>query len=148
MREAAHYVVANHAFGGLDFLKELTAKAVLSQMRDILSKSEEEISVTWVHMFLCMQHLKPLLRSLTKPQRQSWASMLVTILHRLQTPSAPQLSWAASRHKQVVDDLKLLWLADDHPNRTYADTKRRLETIMKSPNFEGVRQDLHSLFVC
>ncbi|CAE7570568.1 unnamed protein product [Symbiodinium sp. CCMP2592] len=147
VREAAHYVVANHAFGGLGFVKERIAKAVLSQMRDILSTSEEEISVTWVRMFFCMQHLKTLLRSLTKPQRQAWASMLATILHRLQTPSAPQLSWAAS-HKQVVEDLKLLWLADDDPNGAYADTKRRLEVLMKSPNFEGVRQDLHSLFMC
>ena len=132
VRRAAHYVVRNHVWGGLGYVNELVAEAMLSQMRDIWSGSAQMLArETWVYAQLCLQHLEDLLRSLTKPQRQEWASFLVAALHTDTVQSAS----AASRAKcqiRVLQELKLLWLADDDPNRSYADTKRQLEDLRTS----------------
>ncbi|CAE7570497.1 unnamed protein product [Symbiodinium sp. CCMP2592] len=145
VREAAHAVVVNHASRGLGFVNELIAKEMLSQMRDILSTSGET-ERTWAHMWLCMQHLEKLLRALTKPQRQEWVCLLVKLLHSLQTASAP-LAWATNQ-TNVIDDLKLLFRADDDPDRTYADAVQQLRALIRHPSFEGARDNLCSLFGC
>ena len=119
---SAHYILQEHALGGLGFVQELIADTVLSQMRDILSTSGE-MKVSWNHM-----HLEPLLRGLTRRQRQDWASLLVTVIHNLQAATAPH---GATRQKVVFHQLKLLWYADDDPNRTYADEKKQLPELRR-----------------
>ncbi|CAE7517852.1 unnamed protein product [Symbiodinium sp. CCMP2592] len=147
VRKAAHTVVRNYIWGGLDFVKEPVAEAMLSQMRDMTSASRSQMPPTWASLKLCMQHLEDLLRSLTRPQRQEWASCLVTALQSFQPTSVPEVSRTKCQ-TWMLQQLKLLWLADDDPLRTYADTKRQLEALRKSPNFQDVRQNIHCLVVC
>ena len=144
VRKAAHHLVGEHVFDGLGFVKELVADTMLSHMRDILS-AKGETQVTWDRMERCMLHLEGLLRSLTKRQRQEWASVLVRLLHSLQSAAAPL---RATRQKLMVHKLKLLWCADGDPKRTYAYEELQLQACSKSPNFEDVRQDLKLLLVC
>ncbi|CAE7528735.1 unnamed protein product [Symbiodinium sp. CCMP2592] len=146
VREGAHAVVVNHAYGGLSFVKELIAKTMLSQMRDIMSAGGE-IQRAWPRMWLCMQHLEGLLRVLTKPQRQEWVCLLVELLHRFRTTFEAFVDWSTSR-KSVIDELKLLWRADDDPARTYADAAQKLRALKHDTDFEGVKQNLHSLLLC
>ncbi|CAE7323120.1 unnamed protein product [Symbiodinium sp. CCMP2592] len=131
VRAAAHHIIRQHAWGALGFVKELIADTVLSQMTDILS-TDRGTQTTRNHILRYMDHLEPLLRCLTKRQRQNWASLLVKFLHRLQPASVPN---RAACHKLVVDHLKLLCFADDDPSRTYADEKRQLLALSDSPDF-------------
>ncbi|CAE7651996.1 unnamed protein product [Symbiodinium sp. CCMP2592] len=141
---SARHILQEHALGGLGFVQELIADTLLSQMRDILSTSGE-IKVTWNHMQMYLKHLEPLLRGLTRRQRQDWASLLVKVIHNLPAAPAPL---GATRQKVVLHQLKLLWYADDDPNRTYADEKKQLLAFADSPNFEEVKNSLPSLFRC
>ncbi|CAE7225267.1 unnamed protein product [Symbiodinium sp. CCMP2592] len=142
VRGAAHHIVKEHAYDGLGFVKELLANTVLSQMTDILSTGRGT-QPTWNVMKRYMEHLEPLLRWLTKRQRQVWASLLVKVLYSLQPASAPN---RAACQKVVVDHLKLLCFADDDPNRTYADEKRQLLALSDSADFEEVKNGMPSLF--
>ncbi|CAE7324846.1 unnamed protein product [Symbiodinium sp. CCMP2592] len=145
VRRAAHYVVRNHVWGGLGYMNELVAEVMLCQMREIWSLSAQMLpGETWAYAQLCLQHLEDLLTSLTKPQRQEWASFLVAALHTVQSASA------ASRAKMPdpgTSGAKAPWLADDDPNRSYADTKRQLEDVRTSPNLQDVRETMRSLLV-
>eukprot|EP00439_Symbiodinium_sp_Y106_P064305 s4231_g10.t1 len=126
----------------LGFGKELIADTVLSQMTDILSTGRAT-HTTWKCMTQYTNHLEPLLRWLTKRQRQDWASLLVKFLHSLQPASAQT---RATCQKLVVDDLKLLCFADDDPSRTCADVKRQLLALSDSPDFAEVKNSMASLF--
>ncbi|CAE6922214.1 unnamed protein product [Symbiodinium sp. CCMP2592] len=144
VRAAAHHIIQEHALGTLGFVKELIADTVLRQMTDILSTGRET-QTTWRLMAPYMDHLEPLLRWLTKSQRQDWASLLVKFLHSLQSASA---SIRATCQKLAVGHLKLLCFADDDASRTYADERRQLLALSDSPDFEEVKNGMASLFRC
>ncbi|CAE7196470.1 AMT1-1 [Symbiodinium sp. CCMP2592] len=148
VRVAAHYVVQQHAVCGLGFVKELITDTLLSQMRDILTGTE--IEATWKRIKMYMPHLDSLLRSLTQHQHREWMSLLVDVLRRLQSASARH---RATRQNLVIDRLKLLWLADGDPNRTYEDEKRQLRAIVDSLNvgdrdYQKTKASLESLLFC
>ena len=66
-------------------------------------------------MLYRMQHLESVIRSLTKPQRQEWISLL---MHRLEcriksfkkTPAASAAEYFNESQKMVMEDLVLLWV--------------------------------------
>ncbi|CAE6922230.1 PAO3 [Symbiodinium sp. CCMP2592] len=144
VRAAAHHIIQEHALGALGFVKELIADTVLRQMTDILSTGRET-QTAWRLMAPYMAHLEPLLRWLTKSQRQDWASLLVNFLHSLQSTSAQT---RATYQKLAVDHLKLLCFADDDASRTYADERRQLLALSDSPDFAEVKSSMASLFRC
>ncbi|CAE7223818.1 unnamed protein product [Symbiodinium sp. CCMP2592] len=144
VRAAAHHIIQEHALGALGFVKELIADTVLRQMTDILSTGRET-QTTWRLMAPYMAHLEPLLRWLTKSQRQDWASLLVNFLHSLQSTSAQT---RATYQKLAVGHLKLLCFADDDASRTYADERRQLLALSDSPDFAEVKSSMASLFRC
>ena len=76
VRISAHYIVREHAAGGLGFVKELIADTLLSQMRDILATGTE-VEATWKRSKMYMPHLETLLRSLTQRQHREWMSLLI-----------------------------------------------------------------------
>ena len=121
VRISAHYIVREHAAGGL-----------LSQMRDILATGTE-VEATWKRSKMYMPHLETLLRSLTQRQHREWMSLLIKVLHSLQSASA---RCRAIRQNWVIDHLKILWVADGDANRTCADEKQQLWAFSDSLNVE------------
>ena len=132
VRISAHYIVREHAAGGLGFVKELIADTLLSQMRDILATGTE-VEATWKRSKMYMPHLETLLRSLTQRQHREWRSLLIKVLHSLQSASA---RCRAIRQNWVIDHLKILWVPDGDANRTYADEKQQPWAFSDSLNVE------------
>ena len=67
--------------------------------------------------------LKAVLRSMSTAQRRKWVSLLVKML----------LDPVANlRKKPVIEKLKMLWLVEDNPGRTFAEAERQLRIFAKS----------------
>ena len=122
---------------------------MLCRMRH-LGSNNAKVWVAWQQMLYCMDHLESVLRSLTKPQRQEWASLLVTGLHRvegsLESVKAARAVAAAEyfskSQKMVLEDLMLFWCVDDDPGRIHEDVTPQLWAWQRSATFHDVRNTL------
>ncbi|CAE7248288.1 unnamed protein product [Symbiodinium sp. CCMP2592] len=146
---SAHDLIVEYGQGGLPFAHELIAEAMLRRMRHIMS-TKDNFGVGWQQMLYCMQHLESVVRSLTKPQRQEWVSLLVTGLHRLESlvqsfkkaHAASATEYFKESQKLVIEDLVLLWCVDDNPGETYEEVKPQLRAWQGSRTFQDVRNSL------
>ncbi|CAE6922128.1 unnamed protein product [Symbiodinium sp. CCMP2592] len=82
---------------------------------------ESSISINKDKLLFCGTILGLVLLVLSKPQRQRWVSLLVELLMDEDFPKQP-----------VIWRLRLLWLADDDPLRTYAAVRQQLRLYAKS----------------
>ena len=133
--KAARHIVSSYGLGGLPFVQQLIADAKLGLMADHLTQPTEVSQDAATKVIQCTRHLQEVVRSLAKPQRQKWASLLIRVLRTLQFGQ-----------QAVVDGLKLLWQADDDPRQTYAQAECELWACLKlaSPDF---RCDLQHLLL-
>ncbi|CAE7527086.1 unnamed protein product, partial [Symbiodinium microadriaticum] len=128
VRTSAHYIVSNYGFGGLVLVKQMIADAMLTLMGNLLSESTGSSQATLKQVMQCTGHLDDVVRTLAKPQRQKWVSLLVKALESLRGhESHPETL-------TLIADLKLLWRADDDPCRTYAEAEQQLKALKKQAN--------------
>ncbi|CAE7040829.1 unnamed protein product [Symbiodinium natans] len=121
VRKAAHHIVTNYVRGGLPWVQQVIAEAMLGRMENLWV---DEISQpALVQLWRCSKHLEDVVRALDKPQRQRWVSLLVRVLLSRQPCLDPKI---------LISDLKLLWRADDDPRRSYAEAEQQLRAYMKS----------------
>ena len=118
VRSQAHHVLMNYGLGGLPFVQQLIAEELLGLMGDLLPESAEISKKASLEAQRCSRHLYCIVRALTKCQRQKWVSMLVRVLKSQQ-----------AFHSSLIDDLQLLWRADDDPRRSYAEAERQLKAF-------------------
>ena len=141
VRTSAHYIVSNYGFGGLVLVKQMIADAMLTLMGNLLSESTGSSQATLKQVMQCTGHLDDVVRTLAKPQRQKWVSLLVKALESLRGhESHPETL-------TLIADLKLLWRADDDPCRTYAEAEQQLKALKKQAN-KNVRLALCDLLRC
>ncbi|CAE7334408.1 unnamed protein product, partial [Symbiodinium microadriaticum] len=114
----AMLLVMNHAAEALPFVQGPIAEALLGMMEELV---ESSISANSGIIMFCNQILGMALRVLDKPQRQKWASLLVKLLMDEDYPKEP-----------VIWRLRLLWLADDDPLRTYSEVQHQMKIFVKS----------------
>ncbi|CAE7900581.1 unnamed protein product, partial [Symbiodinium sp. KB8] len=126
VRTFAHYIVSNYGAGGLRFVKQMIADAMLTLMGNLLSESTGISQATLTQVMQCTGHLDNVVRTLAKPQRQKWVSLLVEALESLRGHESETLT--------LIADLKLLWRADDDPCRTYAEAEQQLKALKKQAN--------------
>ncbi|OLQ13879.1 hypothetical protein AK812_SmicGene2055 [Symbiodinium microadriaticum] len=126
VRTYAHYIVSNYGAGGLRFVKQMIADAMLTLMGNLLSESTGISQATLTQVMQCTGHLDNVVRTLAKPQRQKWVSLLVEALESLRGHESETLT--------LIADLKLLWRADDDPCRTYAEAEQQLKALKKQAN--------------
>ena len=128
LRFHAHTRIKCYGFGGPPFVKQLIAETMLDQMEDLLPESAEISEDALEQAMQCGEHLTNVLRALTKPQRQKWASLLV---RALQSEESLQDQF----QKTLFSDLKLLWRVDDDPRRTYAEAEQQLKAFSKHATY-------------
>ena len=95
------------------------AKATLGILEELV---ESNMSANTSSTILCDYILGVVLRLLDKPQRQKWVSLLVKLL--MDNDDFPKST--------VVCRLRMLWLADDDPIRTYAAALHQLQLFAES----------------
>ena len=135
VRKSAHYILRHHGSGGLPAVKQLIAEAMLCLMENLLPESGKISGEASKQFVLCTQHLGDVLRALEKPQRQRWASLLVRFIHEQQ-----------KCHKELIHSLKLLWRADDDPNRSYPEAEQHLWAFAETASTD-VRGEFADLLV-
>ena len=142
---ASHHVLLNYGDCGLWFVQRLISESMLHQLGELidlvkekLAAEEAELKEIWFRMALCISHLAIVLRSLAKPDRQKWVSLLVEVLRAM-------LPAPVAVHKTVLKALLLLWQADEDPSRTYAEESQQLEALRKSPRLQDVRSEFREL---
>ncbi|CAE7034355.1 unnamed protein product [Symbiodinium sp. CCMP2592] len=140
VRISAHHLVSKHGSGGLPFVQRLIAEAMLGHMEDVLPESQEISEDAWKQAMDCTGHLAYLLRTLTKPQRQKWVSQLVKALR---SPESLQ----GRLQEDVFSGLKLLWRADDDPERSYAEADHQLKALLKRSSGR-LQQQIYKLLAC
>ncbi|CAE7037085.1 unnamed protein product [Symbiodinium sp. CCMP2592] len=116
--DAALLLVMNHAAEALHCVQGRIAKTMLGMTEELV---ESNISANRDKILFCLQNLGMVLRALTKPQRQKWVSLLVKLLMDEDFPT-----------EQVIWRLRLLWLADDDPLRTYSEAQRQMKLFEKT----------------
>ena len=138
LRLAAHDLVANYGLGGLPFVKQLIAEAMLDRMEDLLPQSTEISEENYEQAMHCAKHLPTVLRALTKPQRQKWVSLLV---RALQVEAQDQV------RMELIPELELLWRVDDDPRRSYAEAEQQLKAFSMHAN-RDLRNEIWRLQYC
>ena len=141
LRKSAHFIVLNYGKGGLPFVKQMIADAMLTLMGDMLPESTGISQTTLKQVMHCARHLDNVLRTLAKPQRQKWVSLLVKALESLQGRESYR------KMLTLIADLKLLWRADYDPSRTYAEAEQQLKALLKLAN-DDVARALWDLLCC
>ncbi|CAE7030013.1 unnamed protein product [Symbiodinium sp. CCMP2592] len=116
--DAAMLLVMNHAVEALPFVQGPIAETMLGMTEELV---ESSISINKDKLLFCGTILGLVLRVLSKPQRQRWVSLLVELLMDEDFPKQP-----------VIWRLRLLWLADDDPLRTYAAVRQQLRLYAKT----------------
>ncbi|CAE6966074.1 unnamed protein product [Symbiodinium sp. CCMP2592] len=114
----AMYVVMNYACDALPSLQRPIAETVLSRMEALV---ESDIAANPGQIGDCITSLTMVLRSMNKPQRQKWASLLVKLLMDSHV-----------REDELIWRLNMLWLADDNPRETYAEARQQVRTFANS----------------
>ena len=140
VRKHAHHLLGNYGFGGLPFVKQMIAEAMLDQMEDLLPESADISKEALKQAMQCAEHLTRVLRALTKPQRQKWVSLPVRALQS-------EESFQDQFQKTLFSDLKLLWRVDDDPRRTYAEADQQLKAFSEHANRE-LRGEIWRLHNC
>ncbi|CAE7723947.1 unnamed protein product [Symbiodinium sp. CCMP2592] len=125
VRLAAHHLVENYACGGLPFVQQLIAEAMLDRMEDLLPESVEISKEALEQAMQCATHLTSILRALTKPQRQKWVSLLVRALQNVEQDQDQET---------LISDLKILWRVDGDPRRSYAEAEQQLKAFSMHAN--------------
>ncbi|CAE7254776.1 unnamed protein product [Symbiodinium natans] len=121
--KAAHITLENAMFKGcFPFARQLIAEGMLGLMEEFLSDPTDICDLTLTQVLNCASHFRTVLRSLSKLQRQQWASLLVRTLHL--RPKQLQ--------QKLVEDLQILWRTDDDPSRTFAEEERQLRIFYKT----------------
>ena len=116
---AARLIVYNYAINALPFVQQAIADGMLTLMEDLV-KSNMLANLNAIGQ--CMQSLEKGLRLLSKPQRQKWVSLIVKLLMEPGVATKEELFW----------QVKMLWLVDDDPKRTYAEVEQQLLIVAKS----------------
>ncbi|CAE7176817.1 unnamed protein product, partial [Symbiodinium necroappetens] len=116
---AAHHIVHNHASDALPFVQQTIAEGMLTLMENLVTSS---IRDNLQEIEPCTRTLEKVMRSLSKPQRQKLVSLMVKLLMSPDVTDRQRLVW----------QLKMLWLADDDPKRTYAEAEQQLLTVANS----------------
>ena len=139
VQDAAHSILMNYGRGGLPFVQQQIADGIHSLMADMLSQSTECRSVM-IRLSWCIEHLQMIVSSLTKPQQQQWAPMLVRVLlcHR---------AASTRRKKFVVSILELLWRRDSNARQTFAEAHQQLREIRMDANFQDVHAELTDIML-
>ncbi|CAE7723915.1 unnamed protein product [Symbiodinium sp. CCMP2592] len=127
VRLAAHHLVENYACGGLPFVQQLIAEAMLDRMEDLLPESVEISKEALEQAMQCATHLTSILRALTKPQRQKWVSLLVRALQNVEQDQDQD-------QETLISDLKILWRVDGDPRRSYAEAEQQLKAFSMHAN--------------
>ena len=139
---AAHHVLLNYGLGSSPAVQNQISESMLDLLGEMLKDLPREATrpsrALWRRIQRCKSHLKIVLRSLSKPQRQNWVSLLVEALHG--TQAAP-----TSVHKSLLGELLLLWRADDNPRQTYAKALGQLEALRKSEAFRDSGPEFDAL---
>ncbi|CAE7507827.1 unnamed protein product [Symbiodinium sp. CCMP2592] len=138
LRTSAHHVVANYGKGGLPFVQQMIADAMLTLMGHVLSDSSGISQATLSQVMQCTSHLDNVVRTLAKPQRQKWVSLLVQALESLRGQKSETL--------KLISDLKLLWRADDDPSRSYAAAEQQLKALKKQTDMQANRDVPYALW--
>ncbi|CAE7618918.1 PAO3 [Symbiodinium necroappetens] len=113
---AAHDIVHNHASDALPFVQQAIAESMLALMEDLVTSN---MRANLKQIGPCARTLEKILRSLSKPQCQKWVSLTVKLLMDPHVTDKERLVW----------QLKMLWLVDDDPKRTYAEAEQQLLTV-------------------
>ncbi|CAE6954218.1 unnamed protein product [Symbiodinium sp. CCMP2592] len=142
VRSSAHHVVRFYGKGGLPFVRQMIADAMLTLMGHVLADSTGISQAALMQVMQCTRHLDKVVRALAKPQRQKWVSLLVKALESLRSQESHRESMLT-----LISDLKLLWRADDDPSRTYAEAEQQLKALKKQAN-KDVRVALWDLLCC
>ena len=95
VRKAAHHIVTNYVRGGLPWVQQVIAEAMLGRMENLWV---DEISqAALAQLWRCSSHLGDVVRALDRPQRQRWVSLLVRVLLSRQSCLDPKI---------LISDLK------------------------------------------
>ena len=118
----AHFIVGKYAKGSLPFVQEVVAETMQDLMEDLLASAEISEAIACL-LKLCCGQLTLVLPSLGKRQRKAWVSALVSLLF---------LPHFIPDRSLILDDLKLLWEADDDPTRTYREAAQQMMSLAQS----------------
>ncbi|CAE7209485.1 Pde9a [Symbiodinium natans] len=100
VRKAAHQTLTWYGTRSLPVVQQLIANDMLGRMEELLSGSSNDSSLPKV--VPCTGHLSNVVKSLSKLQRQQWASLLFRFLRH--QPACQQ---------ELVEDLQMLWLSEN-----------------------------------
>ena len=129
--DAAALLVFNYASNAISFVQQPIAEATLALMEDSVKSN---IPTNLKQMARYSRTLTKVLRSLSKPQRQQWVSLMVKLL----------MDHDVSK-THVISELKMLWVADDDPKRTYAEAEQQLWMVANSERTGEVKSAILSL---
>ncbi|CAE7246182.1 unnamed protein product [Symbiodinium sp. CCMP2592] len=125
VRDAAHCVLRTYGRNGLPFVQQLIAETMLGLTQNLLPDSATISQEVSIQVVACTRHLDNVVQALAETQRRQWVSLLFRVLH-----GQGQKVRQVTRHpkevvvEELVKRLKLLWRADDDPNRSYAETEQ------------------------
>ena len=126
LSRASEEVIINYATDGLPFVQQPVAETMLCRMEDLVESGiPGKLKLIWV----CVQILAVVLRSLDLPQRQRFVSLLVKLLPEPRVDKA-----------RVIRQLESLWRADDDPRRSYAEARQQLRIFERSTSGDVQRQ--------
>ncbi|CAE7209899.1 unnamed protein product [Symbiodinium sp. CCMP2592] len=112
-------VLLNYAADGLPFVQQPIAATLLSLLEDIIVESD--IVANMKRISQCIEGLQMVLRSMERPQRRRWVSLMVHLL-----------SDSRVRRDRLLLPLNMLWVADDDPRTTYKESRRELKILAHS----------------
>ncbi|CAE7762288.1 unnamed protein product [Symbiodinium sp. CCMP2592] len=128
---SAQLVVMNYAYNAAPSVQQRIAGATLELMGSLVQSG---IQGNEEHIWRCVQTLVIVLRSLSVRERQNCVSLFVKLLP---DPVFPK--------RKVLEKLKMLWIVDDDPRRTYADALQQLRIAAKSTTEADVQRELYTL---
>ncbi|CAE7207885.1 unnamed protein product [Symbiodinium sp. CCMP2592] len=128
---SAQLVVMNYAYNAAPSVQQRIAGAALELMGSLVQSGIQD---NMSHIWRCVQTLVIVLRSLSVRERQNCVSLFVKLLL---DPVFPK--------RKVLEKLKMLWIVDDDPRRTYADALQQLLIAAKSTTEADVQRELYKL---
>ena len=109
IRHASHHILQIYSNAGLHFVRRLVSESMLHQLGELLQEKlpseEAELKEVWFRISPCLNHFANVLRSMSRPQRQKWASLLVEVLRAM-------LPAPSGVHKTILAAVLLLWQAE------------------------------------
>ena len=113
----------------------LPVQTQISEFMLGLSESQANSSEPdWRRTTLAVDHMRHVVRSLGKPERQRWVSLWMKVLSPVRSTEL---------QRKVLKNLELLWRADEAPRKTYAEAVKRLKQLrLAKSRLLGHLQDL------